>query len=112
MQRVALQKARPGVATHQIEASAEEVLKTGGYEEHFIRGFLHGIGLSFEEMPFPTIFPEDVLVPLEAGMTLAFGHPILAVPGIGGVRVEDTVLLEDSGPVFLTSSPRDEIIVV
>jgi Xaa-Pro aminopeptidase len=45
-------------------------------------------------------------------MTLAFGHPILSVPEIGGVRVEDTVLLEEEGPVYLTRSPRDEIIVV
>lgn len=112
MQRVALEQAKPGVPTHKIEARIEEVLKGGGYEEHFIRGFLHGIGLAFEEMPFPTIFPEDVLVPLEAGMTLAFGHPILSVPGIGGVRVEDTVLLQENGPVYLTRSPRDDIIVV
>jgi len=112
MQRVGLEQAKPGVPTHKIEARIEEVLKGGGYEEHFIRGFLHGIGLAFEEMPFPTIFPEDVLVPLEAGMTLAFGHPILSVPGIGGVRVEDTVLLQEDGPVYLTRSPRDDIIVV
>lgn len=112
MQRVAVEEARPGVAIHKIEARIEEVLKGGGYEEHFIRGFIHGIGLAFEEMPFPTIFPEDVLVPLEAGMTLAFGHPILSVPGIGGVRVEDTLLLEEDGLIYLTRTPRDEIIVV
>ena len=112
MQRRALEVAGPGVPIHKIEAQIEEVLKDDGYEEHFIRGFVHGIGLAFEEMPFPTIFPEDVLVPLEAGMTLAFGHPILSVPGIGGVRVEDTVLLQEDGPVYLTRSPRDDIIVV
>ena len=112
MQRVALEEARPGVAIHEIEKRIEEVLKGGGYEEQFIRGFIHGIGLAFEEMPFPTIFPEDVLVPLEAGMTLAFGHPILSVPGIGGVRVEDTVLLQEDGPVYLTRSSRDQIMVV
>ncbi len=112
MQRVALEQARPAVATHHIEAKIEEVLKGDGYEEYFIRGYLHGIGLAFEETPFPTIFPEDVLLPLEEGMTLAFGHPILSVPGIGGVRVEDTVLLEESGATWLTRSPRDEIIVV
>lgn len=112
MQRTALAAARPGVALHQIEGQIEAVLTKAGYADHFIRGFMHGVGLNFEETPFPTIFPEDVLTPLQAGMTLAVGHTILSVPGIGGVRVEDTVHLTESGPVYLTQAPRQEIIIV
>ncbi len=69
MQKVALEAARPGVALHKVEAQIEEVLKEDGYQDYYLRGFIHGVGLSFEETPFPTIFPEDVLMPLEAGMT-------------------------------------------
>ena len=112
MQRTALAAARPGVALHQIEGQIEKVLAGAGYAEHFIRGFMHGVGLGFEETPFPTIFPEDVLAPLAAGMTLAVGHTTLAVPGIGGVRIEDTVHLTAEGPVYLTQAPREAIIVV
>ncbi len=112
MQATALAAARPGVALHQVEAEIEQVLAESGYRDHYVRGFMHGVGLGFEETPFPTIFPEDILAPLEAGMVLAAGHPTLAVPGIGGVRVEDTVHLTDGGPVYLTQAPRDAIITV
>lgn len=112
MQRAALGAARPGVALHQVEAQVEEVLARKGYKDHYLRGFMHGVGLGFEETPFPTIFPEDVLAPLQAGMVLAAGHPTLSVPGIGGVRVEDTVHLTEEGPVYLTQAGRQEIIVV
>jgi Xaa-Pro aminopeptidase len=112
MQEAALEAARPGVALHEVEAQIEEVLKGEGLEDYYLRGFIHGVGLSFEETPFPTIFPEEVLMPLEAGMTLAAGHPTLSVPGVGGVRVEDTVYLADLGVEVLTTAPRDQIIVV
>jgi Xaa-Pro aminopeptidase len=112
MQETALEAARPGVALHEVEAQIEKVLKGEGLEDYYLRGFIHGVGLSFEETPFPTIFPEQVLMPLEAGMTLAAGHPILSVPDIGGVRVEDTVHLTAGGIEVLTTAPRDEITVV
>ena len=112
MQRRALAMAREGVALHQVEQEVEAVLEAGGYADLYLRGFMHGVGLSFEETPFPTIFPEDVLAPLQTGMVLAVGHPTLAVPGIGGVRLEDTVHLTAQGPVYLTQAPREEIIVV
>ncbi|HOQ97794.1 MAG TPA: Xaa-Pro peptidase family protein [Anaerolineae bacterium] len=112
MQAVALAAARPGVALHQVEAQTEQVLARGGHKERYLRGLMHGVGLGFEETPFPTIFPEDILLPLQTGMVLAVGHTTLAVPGIGGVRVEDTVHLTESGPVYLTHAPRETIITV
>jgi len=112
MQEAALATARPGIPLHQVEARVEAVLKDEGLQDHYVRGFLHGVGLSFEETPFPTIFPEEVLHPLAAGMTLAVGHPILTLPDVGGVRVEDTIYLTDAGVEVLTAAPRDQIIVV
>jgi len=112
MQAAALAAARPGVPLHQVEAQIEQALTASGYKDRYVRGFLHGVGLGFEEAPFPTIFPEDILAPLQAGMVLAAGHTTLAVPGIGGVRVEDTVHLTADGPVYLTQAPREAIITV
>lgn len=112
MQTTALNEAQPGKPLHRIEEQIEKLLDEAGYRDYYLRGFIHGIGLGFEETPFPTIFPEDVLVPLEEGMTLAVGHAILSVPGIGGVRVEDTALVTASGAQLLTHAPRESIIVV
>ncbi|MGQ9630477.1 MAG: M24 family metallopeptidase [bacterium] len=103
---------KPGVAIHSVEETLQESFDGAGFGEYYLRGFIHGIGLGFEEMPFPTIFPQDVLESFETNMTLAVGHSVLSVPGIGGVRVEDTVLLKDTGCEYLTSFERDRIIEV
>ena len=75
----------------EIERRNVEFLKEKGLGEFYVRGFVHGIGLNFEETPFPTIFPEDLREVVEEGMTLSIGHSVLSVRGVGGFRVEDTV---------------------
>ena len=105
MQTEAIRMLKPEVTLHEIEEANESFLDETPYREFYIRGFIHGIGLSFEEFPFPTIFPEDILAPLEAGMTLSAGHPVLAVPGVGGYKQEDPLLLTDKGAEKLTSFP-------
>ena len=103
LQEKAFEALQPGRLLFQIEQEIEDLAGQLQYGEHAIRGFIHGIGLAFEEFPFPTIFPEDIMQPVEAQMTLAVGHPVLSVPGLAGFKQEDTVLLTDHGVEKLTN---------
>ena len=104
--RAAAQQAmRPGVTMRAVDAAAKASYDTAGYGAHYVVGISHGIGLAFEETPAPTIKPADGMVALQAGMVLTIGHAVLSVPGVGGVRVEDTYHLLPEGPVPLTVFP-------
>ena len=95
--REATKTVKPGVMVSELDNAASKVISEEGYGEYYVRGISHGIGLAFEEMPFPTIFPEDSIIELKEKMTISIGHSILSIPGIGGVRVEDVFIVTDSG---------------
>ena len=101
---------RPGVTTAQLDDRAREVTTRHGLAEYQVYGIGHGIGLRFEEPPAPTIIPPHKALPLREGMTVTIGHPILAIPGFGGVRFEDVYRLTDSGPEALFEYPIEPIL--
>lgn len=80
----------PGVRNREIDAAAQQVFAEAGYEDFYVHGISHSIGLDFEEMPRPTIHPADSRIELQEGMVVTVGHSVLSVPGVGGVRIEDT----------------------
>lgn len=86
---------KPGVPNRAIDAAAQAVFSEAGYHDYYVSGFSHSIGLDFEEMPRPTIHPADSRILLRDGMTLTVGHSVLSVPGVGGVRIEDTFHLDE-----------------
>ena len=106
MQEKVIEMLRPGITVLDIERENERFMKSHGLKEYYVKGFLHGIGLNFEETPFPTIFPEDQMETIERGMTLSAGHSVLSIPGIGGFRVEDTLYIEKRAKK-LTSFPNE-----
>ncbi len=93
---------KPGDKNGDIDAAARKVFVDAGFGEFYIPGISHSIGLDFEEMPRPTIHPADFSFKLRDGMTLTVGHSVLSVPGVGGVRLEDTFHLKDGHPQLLT----------
>ena len=97
----------PGVRNRAIDAAAQEVFSEAGYGDFYVSGISHSIGLDFEEKPRPTIHIADAQVQLQAGMTLTVGHSVLSVPGVGGVRIEDTFYLKEDGPELLTACAAD-----
>jgi Xaa-Pro aminopeptidase len=77
-----------GAAAHEIAA---KVIRETGYGEHFGHGLGHGVGLEVHEKPGVGPTSEDIL---EEGMVFTI-EPGIYVPGLGGVRIEDVVVLEN-----------------
>jgi Xaa-Pro aminopeptidase len=103
---------RPGLTTGQLDERAGEVAARHGLGEYQVYGIGHGIGLRFEEPPAATIIPPHKGLPLREGMTVTIGHPVLAIPGFGGVRFEDVYRLAGNGPQALSDYPIDPLLAV
>ncbi len=106
-QRAALARIRPGMLLREADATARDVIKRAGYGEHFGHGLGHGVGLAIHESPkVSPRAPEDGVV--REGMVITV-EPGVYLPGVGGVRIEDTVWVGPGGVEPLTDFPRDLI---
>jgi Xaa-Pro aminopeptidase len=106
-QQAAIAAVRPGVETSAIDAAARNVLREQGLGDAFGHGTGHGLGLDVHEEPRITWPRPDVpAVPLQAGMVFTV-EPGAYVAGFGGVRIEDDVLVTETGCEVLTSVPRE-----
>jgi Xaa-Pro aminopeptidase len=104
-QQAAIAAVRPGIAASAIDAAARDVLVDRGLGEAFGHGTGHGLGLDVHEEPRITRHrPDTPLVQLEPGMVFTV-EPGAYLPGWGGVRIEDDVLVTETGCELLTSVP-------
>lgn len=102
-QEAAEDAARPGITGAELDAVARRVIERAGYGEAFVHGLGHGLGLEIHEPPWLTRTRGDDT--LEPGMVFTI-EPGVYLPGVGGVRIEDTVLLTERGVEVLTASPK------
>jgi Xaa-Pro aminopeptidase len=106
-QQAAIRAVKPGVETTSVDAAARSVLQEEGLGDAFGHGTGHGLGLDIHEEPRITRPRADVpSVPLQAGMVFTV-EPGAYLPGFGGVRIEDDVLVTDTGYEVLTSVARE-----
>jgi Xaa-Pro aminopeptidase len=106
-QLAATAKVRAGARTAAVDGAARQVLRKHGLERFFVHSTGHGLGLEIHEPP--RIGRRDQLR-LQAGMTITI-EPGVYMEDFGGIRIEDTVLVTETGCQVLTPTPKELRIV-
>ncbi|PYG87461.1 Xaa-Pro aminopeptidase [Ruminiclostridium sufflavum DSM 19573] len=99
--------AKRGRTGSEVDKIARDIIYGNGYEGKFGHGLGHGVGLEIHESPRLSTGGGRRL---ENNMTVTI-EPGIYVEGLGGVRIEDTIIIKDDSPVVLTKSPKELIIL-
>lgn len=102
----AIEAIRPGILCKEVDRIAREYLKEVGLGDFFGHGTGHGVGLAVHEAPSLSPKSEQVL---KEGMVVTV-EPGVYITGLGGVRIEDVVLVEEDGPRVLSSLAKEVIL--
>ncbi|MGA9884466.1 MAG: Xaa-Pro peptidase family protein [Candidatus Acidiferrales bacterium] len=97
--------ARPGMKCQDVDAAARNVLRRAGVAQYFTHSTGHGVGLEIHESPRigkgdDTVLAEGMVVTVEPGVY---------IEGLGGIRIEDEIVVTARGAEELTAAPRDLI---
>ena len=100
--------ARAGIPGKEIDGAARKVIVDAGYGQYFGHGFGHSLGLDIHEAPNAnpggeTIMPVGAVVSAEPGIYL---------PGRFGVRIEDVMVLNETGCEVITKAPKEQLIIL
>ncbi|MBE3563203.1 MAG: aminopeptidase P family protein [Hydrogenibacillus schlegelii] len=106
-QEAALQAVRPGVLAREVDRAARAAIEAAGYGPYFGHSTGHGIGLEVHEKPALSSRSEEALRP---GMVVTV-EPGIYLPGLGGVRIEDDVLVTEAGAEVLTLATKALVVV-
>jgi Xaa-Pro aminopeptidase len=103
--RRAEERAVPGVTPFQLDSVAREYISSKGYGEYFVHGLGHGVGLQVHEPPrISATAPDEPALQVGDVITI---EPGIYLPGRGGVRIENTVVIEESGARSLIPTPLE-----
>jgi Xaa-Pro aminopeptidase len=106
-QLAAVSSVAPGVAIGEVDQAARRILNRAGLGKYFTHSTGHGVGLEIHEPPRIARAVKETLQP---GMVITI-EPGAYVPGQGGVRIEDMVLVTASGYEVLTQAPKELIVL-
>lgn len=102
-QLAALEAVKPGARCRDVDAVARDIISDAGYGPYFGHGLGHGVGLEIHEGPRLNQHSDAILEP---GMAVTV-EPGIYIPGQGGVRIEDLVLVTETGCEVLTTLPKE-----
>lgn len=102
-QLAAIAAVRPGRPASAVDAAARKVLRQNGLAAEFVHSTGHGLGLEIHEVPR---LGKNEKRKLEPGMTITI-EPGVYREGVGGIRIEDTVLVTERGCEVLTPTPKE-----
>jgi Xaa-Pro aminopeptidase len=106
-QEAGLKSVRAGTSGVEADAAARSVIESAGYGKEFGHGLGHGVGLDVHEAPRLSRESEDTLA---AGNVVTI-EPGIYLSGLGGIRIEDLVVVNDDGPEVLTTVSKELITV-
>lgn len=107
IQQSTIQQFVPERMGKEIHQYASEKIAQAGYGEYFTHGLGHGLGIGGGERPLMNATSEDVLKPGMIGTC----EPGIYLPGIGGIRIEDDILVTADKPVSLTKTTHELLVV-
>jgi Xaa-Pro aminopeptidase len=104
-QAEALAAVRPGPSGREVDAVARSIIEDAGHGDHFGHGLGHGVGMEIHEAPRLARSAEEALV---AGHVVTV-EPGVYIPGRGGVRIEDLVVVTEDGHSVISTTTKDLI---
>jgi Xaa-Pro dipeptidase len=102
-QEAAIAAIRAGVPCRDVDRAARSVIEDAGLGAAFIHRTGHGIGIDYHELPFFAPGDETALAP---GIVMSV-EPGIYIPGVGGFRHSDTIVVTEAGCEILTPYPKD-----
>jgi len=105
-QQAAIRGAKGGMTGEVVDKLARDVIAEAGYSDYFGHGLGHSLGLDVHESPrYSFTYPGEV----PAGVVMTV-EPGIYIPGWGGVRIEDVVLVGEEAVEVLTSAPKEPVL--
>ena len=102
-----ISEAKDGLGFRDFDKIPRDIIEAAGYGQYFTHGIGHGIGLDIHEEPYFSQTSKEVI---KAGMVLT-DEPGIYIEGLSGVRIEDDLLITETGCEVLTLAPKELIVI-